>query len=293
MLNYGMSIKKDFEEADKQFNDYLYPNGKDKTPVKKYDVEPFGDKEWGMFKSDIWSKGKIGTMAINKFKTHYDDGWYPSKEEFIETVNRLYENLFNCYDALQNQSPTDNEIFDDLFEEYNNVLNQRTMDYGVADKLLRDKAKEIQQKVEMYLAKKVKAGETLTDEMLGFKGVDALKDAMHFEKILKPQLPKPPTPPKEKSKPPRKSKPPTPESGEDYDANWKCAMEMRRLHCIGKFGKFDDVEIYSCYDWAVENCTVKGKPIEDRNDLINGYDNAKRKKKSNIIIAKFERDYYD
>ena len=89
------------------------------------------------------------------------------------------------------------------------------------------------------------------------------------------------------AEPPRKSKPPTPESGEDYDANWKCAMEMRRLHCIGQFGTFKDITIYECYDWAVENCTVKGKPIEDRNDLINGYDNAKRKKKSNIIIAKF------
>ena len=293
MLNYGMSIRKDFEEAQKQFDDYLYPNGKGKSPVKTYDVEPFGDKEWNMFRSDIWAKGRFGTMLINKFKIHYDDGWYPSKKEFLETVNILYENLHKYHDALESQSPTDNEVFDDLFEEYNNILNQRTMDEGVADRLLKGKAKEIQQKIEMYLAKKVKAGETLTDEMLGFKGVDALKDAMHFEKILKPQLPKPPTPPKEKSKPPRKSKPPTPESGEDYDANWKCAMEMRRLHCIGKFGKFDDVEIYSCYDWAVENCTVKGKPIEDRNDLINGYDNAKRKKKSNIIIAKFERDYYD
>ena len=81
---------------------------------------------------------------------------------------------------------------------------------------------------------------------------------------------------------------------EDYDAYWKCAMEMRRLHCIGKFGKpIKDVEIYSCYDWAVENCTVKGKPIEDRNKLINGYDNAKRKTKSKFIISKFEEDYYD
>ena len=43
-----MSIKKDFEEADKQFNDYLYPNGKDKSPVKIYDnVEPLGDERNG------------------------------------------------------------------------------------------------------------------------------------------------------------------------------------------------------------------------------------------------------
>ena len=52
-------------------------------------------------------------------------------------------------------------------------------------------------KIEDYLAKKVEAGETLTNEMLGFKGVDALKDEMFFEKVLKPQLPKPPKPPED------------------------------------------------------------------------------------------------
>jgi len=295
MLNLSMSIKKDFEEADKQFNDYLYPNGKGKSPVKTYDVEPFGDKEWGMFKSDIWAKGRFGTMLINKFKIHYDDGWYPSKEEFLETVNTLFDNLFKYHDALESQSVTDNEVFDDLFEEYNDILNQRTMDYGVADKLLRDKAKEIQKKIEMYLAKKVKAGETLTDEMLGFKGVDALKDAMHFEKILKPQLPKPPTPEqikKAQEKPPSKSKPPTPLSGEDFDSNWECAMYVRKRIVTGD-GFSKDTEIFTGYDWAVEHCTVKGKPIEHRNKLINGYDNAKRKTKSAVIIGKFEEDYYD
>ena len=80
----------------------------------------------------------------------------------------------------------------------------------------------------------------------------------------------------------------------DYDANWKCAMEIRRMICQGEFGKpIKEVEIFKCYDWAVENCTVKGEPIEHRNKLINGYDNAKKKTKSAIIIARFEETYYD
>ena len=53
------------------------------------------------------------------------------------------------------------------------------------------------------------------------------------------------------------------------------------------------MQIFKGYDWAVENCTVKGKPIENRNKLINGYNNAKRKTKSAVIISKFEEDYYD
>ena len=59
------------------------------------------------------------------------------------------------------------------------------------------------------------------------------------------------------------------------------------------FGLSANQEIYKGYDWAVENCTVKGKPIEHRNKLINGYDNAKRKTKSAVIIGKFEEGYYD
>jgi len=66
------------------------------------------------------------------------------------------------------------------------------------------------------------------------------------------------------------------------------------LICQGEFGKpIEDVEIFKCYDWAVENCTVQGKPIEHRNNLINGYDNAKRRNKSAVIIFKFEEDNYD
>ncbi len=77
-----------------------------------------------------------------------------------------------------------------------------------------------------------------------------------------------------------------------FDSNWECAMYVRKRIVTGD-GFSKDTEIFTGYDWAVEYCTVKGEPIEHRNKLINGYDNAKRKTKSAVIIGKFEEDYYD
>jgi len=281
MLNYGMSIRKDFEEAQKQFGDYLYPNGKDKSPVKIYDVKPFGDKEWGMFRSDIFSKGRIGTMLLNKFKIHYDDGWYPSKEEFIETVNRLYENLQNCHDALKSQSPTDNAIFEDLMEEYNNILNQRTMDEGVADKLLKGKAKKIQIKIEDYLKKKVEADETLTDEMLAFKGVDALRDDMYFEKVLKPQLPKPPKPPLED----RVAK--TVVDGEQ-DAMVKTIKKQKRtIKALRIFGKMPDQDTMK---ELIDECRFKTTDLCNDSEL--GRKLGKNSETARSWVEKLGLSYY-
>ena len=60
-----MSIRKDLDEASKQLNDYLYPNGEGKSPVKIYkNVEPIGNKEWGIFRSDIMTKGRFCSSAI-------------------------------------------------------------------------------------------------------------------------------------------------------------------------------------------------------------------------------------
>jgi len=283
MLNYGMSIRKDFEEAQKQFDDYLYPNGKDKSPVKIYDnVEPISDKEWGMLRSDIYSrKNNIGLGLLPKFKVHYDDGWYPSKEEFIETVNRLYENLQNCHDALKSQSPTDNAIFEDLMEEYNNILNQRTMDEGVADKLLKGKAKKIQIKIEDYLKKKVEADETLTDEMLAFKGVDALRDDMYFEKVLKPQLPKPPKPPLED----RVAK--TVVDGEQ-DAMVKTIKKQKRtIKALRIFGKMPDQDTMK---ELIDECRFKTTDLCNDSEL--GRKLGKNSETARSWVEKLGLSYY-
>ena len=71
------------------------------------------------------------------------------------------------------------------------------------------------------------------------------------------------------------------------------------VHCrkkieAGDFGTpTKDVAFIDSYRWGVKNCTVRGKPIEDEYDLVDGYDNGKRKKKSRYIIMKFEEDNYD
>ena len=278
-----MSIKKDFEEADKQFNDYLYPNGKDKSPVKIYDnVEPLGDKEWGMLRSDIYSRKNVfGMGLLEKFKSNYIAGYYPSKKEFLETVRKLYENLHNCHDALENQSPTDNAIFEDLMEEYNNILNQRTMDEGVADKLLKGKAKKIQIKIEDYLKKKVEADETLTDEMLAFKGVDALRDDMYFEKVLKPQLPKPPKPPLED----RVAK--TVVDGEQ-DAMVKTIKKQKRtIKALRIFGKMPDQDTMK---ELIDECRFKTTDLCNDSEL--GRKLGKNSETARSWVEKLGLSYY-
>ena len=182
-----MSIRKDSEDASKQLDDYLYPNGKKPFDRKRFrpekiyeNLEPISNDEWSEVSKEIRAKGMAGIGLLPKFRSNYEAGYYPSKEEFIETLNALYENLFKCWEAKENQSPTDNEMFDDLLEDYNDALNQRTWNYSTADKLLRHKAFKVQKRIEMYLEKKVKAGETLTDEMINFQNVDELETLKKF-----------------------------------------------------------------------------------------------------------------
>ena len=221
------------------------------------------------------------------------------------------------------KSNTDVELYDVLLDKFQKITSK--MKYNgekksIGQNLLKEQAKKVEAQIVSYLKNRAEHGLELTDEMIAFKGLERKLKGLHFETVIKPQLriadsnrramdgdfiPPPSQEPKLKPEDIAKTKEkysvrykisskqvPTHYQG-DYDAKWKCAMEMRRLHCIGQFGTFKDITIYECYDWAVENCTVKGKPIEHRNKLINGYDNAKRKTKSDIIIAKFEEDYYE
>ena len=75
---------------------------------------------------------------------------------------------------------------------------------------------------------------------------------------------------------------------------WECALHCRKKICAGDFGTpTEDVAIIDSYRWGVENCTVRGNTIESEYDLVDGYDNGKRKKASRYIIGKFEEDNYD
>jgi len=309
MLNLSMSYKQDLENAVRRIFVEAYPTGKGNPLNKVYEpTDTISDEQWKKIK-----RGYVVTFTIlpninenvvsgylDMLWENWNRGGYQCSEDFINKLDVLFDNLREVQAKKNKKSFLDEDLYDDLFEEFQEVINQRTWDDSITDKLLKDKAMEHQTDIEVYLEKRVKHGLELTDKMLAFKGVEDLTRENYFKEELKPQLPKPPKPEdiaktKEKYsvryKIPSKQVP-THYQG-DYDANWKCAMEMRRLHCIGQFGTFKDITIYECYDWAVENCTVKGKPIKHRNKLINGYDNAKRKTKSDIIIAKFEEDYYE
>ena len=80
-------------------------------------------------------------------------------------------------------------------------------------------------------------------------------------------------------------------SKKDYPTYWECALDIR-LKIVTGDGLPEDMDIYDGYRWAVENCTVKNKPIPDWLNLKNGYENAKERNRASIKIYKFERDYY-
>ena len=178
------------------------------------------------------------------------------------------------------KSNTDVELYDVLLDKFQKITSKMKHispgDEEIGQKLLREQAKKVQAQIVAYLKNRTKHGLELTDEMIAFKGLETILEDLLFETVIKPQLEiadsnrkamdefyEPPTPEsklhpeniaktKEKYSVRRKTDVPT-HYQEDYDAYWKCAMEMRRLHCIGQFGTFKDVEIYSCYDWAVKN----------------------------------------
>tara|TARA_B100000315_G_scaffold250633_1_gene283766 strand:- start:272 stop:1234 length:963 start_codon:yes stop_codon:yes gene_type:complete len=319
-----MSYNQDLENAVRRIFVEAFPTGveNEDAPPNELDVDKIkgnplvevyeptdsiSDEQWKKIRHSYMLTftfmQNINENVVNKYLDYLWDNWnrggYKCSEDFINKVDELFENLRQVVAKRNKMSFLDDALYDELFEGYQNVINQMTWDDSITDKLLKDKAIEHQADIKVYLKKRVDHNIKLTDKMKAFEGVADLT-----KKKLAPE----PEPPKSKLHPDNIAKTKDKYSvrrkrdgditdvpihyQEDYDANWKCAMEMRRLHCIGKFGKFDDVEIFSCFDWAVENCTVKGEPIEHRNKLINGYSNAKRKTKSAIIIAKFEEDYY-
>jgi len=90
------------------------------------------------------------------------------------------------------------EVFDALLEKFQNITSKMKHispgDEEIGQKLLREQAKKVQAQIVAYLENRTKYGLELTDEMIAFKGLETKLKELHFETVIKPQLPKPPKP---------------------------------------------------------------------------------------------------
>ena len=291
--------KKDIEKYHKRIFFELHPSGMDNPHPGKNKYKPTGvisRRDWeGIKKSyrllfaPLHIKIEVIEKYLDEFYRNWKDGVYPNSEKFLETLDGIFREFADFLQTKNQKFYTDIQTYDNLLEKFHEITNQLAWDDSVIDNLLKDKAIEKESHIHTYFKKRIDHGLEIIDEMKEFKGVEKLlKEQFPFEERLKKYVkevkwkdePEPPTPPVR-----------TDYEG-DYESNWECALDIRKKIVTGD-GFPTDMQIYKGYDWAVENCTVKGKPIEHRNKLINGYDNAKRKTKSAVIIGKFEEGYYD
>ena len=286
--------KKDIENFHLRILVELHPSGADNPhpDYKKYKpTSIISRRDWESIKKNyrlLFAPLHVKIEMIEKYLDdlygNWKNGVYPTSEKFLATLDEIFKEFADLLETKNQQFYTDVETYDDLLEKFHEITKQLKWDDSVIDNLLRDKAIEKESSIHRYFKKRIDHGLIITDKMNDFKGIEA----MHFE-VLKPQIGHAPTP-EDIKKSQATTKPPVHQA--DFDSNWECAVYVRKKIVTGD-GFPKDMQIYKGYDWAVGNCTVKGEPIEHRNKLINGYDNAKKKTKSAIIIGKFEKDYYD
>ena len=169
----------------------------------------------------------IVTTYLGYLWNNWKRGGYKCSEDFINRVDLHLDNLRQVVAKRNKMSFIDEALYDELLIPFENVINQMTWDGSIADKLLKDKAIEHQTDIEMYLKKRVEHNLDLTDEMKKFKGVETLMKEEHLPKSTLEDISK--TKEKYSVRHPvsSKSKPQVPTYyQEDYDTNWKCAMEM-------------------------------------------------------------------
>ena len=94
------------------------------------------------------------------------------------------------------KSNTDVELYDVLLDKFQKITSKMKHispgDEEIGQKLLREQAKKVQAQIVAYLKNRTKHGLELTDEMIAFKGLKTKLKELHFETVIKPQLPKSP-----------------------------------------------------------------------------------------------------
>ena len=94
------------------------------------------------------------------------------------------------------KSNTDVELYDVLLDKFQKITSKMKHispgDEEIGQKLIREQAKKVQAQIVAYLKNRTRHGLELTDEMIAFKGLETKLKELHFETVIKPQLPKSP-----------------------------------------------------------------------------------------------------
>ena len=129
---------------------------------------------------------------LDDFYGNWKDGVYPNSEKFLETLDGIFREFADLLETKNQKFYTDIQTYDELLEEFQNITNKMTHDgegKSIGQNLLREQAIKVQAQIESYLKKRAEHGLELTDEMIKFKSLETILEEMHFETVIKPQLP--------------------------------------------------------------------------------------------------------
>ena len=194
--------KKDIEEFHRRILVELHPSGMDNPHPGKNKYKPTGvisRRDWeGIKKSyrllfaPLHIKIEVIEKYLEDFYGNWKDGVYPNPEKFLETLDGIFREFADLLETKNQKFYTDIQTYDELLEEFQNITNKMTYDgegKSIGQNILREQATKVQTQIESYLKKRAEHGLELTDEMLAFKGLETILEDLHFETVLKPQLP--------------------------------------------------------------------------------------------------------
>ena len=193
------------------------------------------------------------------------------------------------------------EQFNFLLEKFQKITGKMKHispgDEEIGQKLLRKQAKKVQVQIELYLEYRAERGHELTDEMIAFEGLETVLSHLHFETVLKPQLPKfakpdnyyPTTPEKKEFK---KFHEPVGKVDRKSYSNHTLYILVEDM--VDEWDRKKDTEEFSCYkgdrirffEWCAEKYRYKGGKGFDAEGMVNSLNSSRTRAKS-----KDEKDY--
>ena len=199
--------KKDIEKYHLRILKELHPKGTDNPHPKKNKYKPkdvISMRDWDVHRrryrllfAPLHIKIDVIEKYLNDFYRNWKDGVYPTSEKFLETLDDIFIEFANMLKTKNQKFYTDIQTFDELLEKFHSITNKMTYDgegKSIGQTILREQATEVQEQIERYLNKRAEHGLELIDEMIAFKGLETILDDLHFETVLKPQLPQGLTP---------------------------------------------------------------------------------------------------
>ena len=293
--------KIDIEEYHLRILKELHPKGTDNPHPKKNKYKPkdvISMRDWDVHRrryrllfAPLHIKIDVIEKYLNDFYRNWKDGVYPTSEKFLETLDDIFIEFANMLKTKNQKFYTDIQTFDELLEKFHSITNKMTYDgegKSIGQTILREQATEVQEQIERYLNKRAEHGLELIDEMIAFKGLETKLKELHFETVIKPQLPKPPKPEdiaKTKEKYSVRYK--TPTDGEQVAMVKKIKSQSKKIKALKIFGKMPDKDTMVK---IIDECRFKTTDV--CNDSAVGRKVGKDSETAHRWIEKLGLSYY-